>query len=73
VAWTCASPLAARLAIAWPAGSGKTSLLLLAGLERPAAGCICFARTDLAALDAEGLANQLGLQVGDRLRFEIMG
>jgi len=47
-----------RLAIAGPSGSGKTSLLLLlAGLERPAAGRICFAGTDLATLDANGLAD----------------
>jgi putative ABC transport system ATP-binding protein len=47
-----------RLAIAGPSGSGKTSLLLLlAGLERPAAGRICFAGTDLATLDADGLAD----------------
>jgi putative ABC transport system ATP-binding protein len=47
-----------RLAIAGPSGAGKTSLLLLlAGLERPAAGRICFGGTDLATLDADGLAD----------------
>jgi putative ABC transport system ATP-binding protein len=47
-----------RVAIAGPSGSGKTSLLLLlAGLERPAAGRIRFAGTDLATLDADGLAD----------------
>ena len=46
------------LAIAGPSGSGKTSLLLLlAGLERPAAGRMCFAGTDLATLAADGLAD----------------
>jgi putative ABC transport system ATP-binding protein len=47
-----------RVAIAGPSGSGKTSLLLLlAGLERPAAGRIRFAGADLAMLDADGLAD----------------
>ena len=47
-----------RVAIAGPSGSGKTSLLLLlAGLERPAAGRIHFEGTDLATLDADGLAD----------------
>jgi putative ABC transport system ATP-binding protein len=47
-----------RVAIAGPSGSGKTSLLLLlAGLERPAAGRIRFEGTDLAMLDADGLAD----------------
>jgi putative ABC transport system ATP-binding protein len=47
-----------RVAIAGPSGSGKTSLLLLlAGLERPAAGRIHFEGTDLAMLDADGLAD----------------
>jgi putative ABC transport system ATP-binding protein len=47
-----------RVAIAGPSGSGKTSLLLLlAGLERPAGGRIRVAGTDLATLDADGLAD----------------
>ena len=47
-----------RVAIAGPSGSGKTSLLLLlAGLERPAAGRIHFAGTDLATLGPDGLAD----------------
>ncbi|MCU0928197.1 MAG: ABC transporter ATP-binding protein [Burkholderiaceae bacterium] len=47
-----------RVAIAGPSGSGKTSLLLLlSGLERPAAGRIFFDGTDLATLDADGLAD----------------
>ena len=46
------------LAVVGPSGSGKTSLLLLlAGLERPAAGRIHFEGTDLATLDADGLAD----------------
>lgn len=47
-----------RVAIAGPSGSGKTSLLLLlSGLERPAAGRIRIAGTDLASLDSDGLAD----------------
>ena len=47
-----------RVAIAGPSGSGKTSLLLLlSGLERPAAGRIRIDGTDLATLDADGLAD----------------
>jgi len=46
------------VAIAGPSGSGKTSLLLLlSGLERPAAGRIRIDGADLAALDADGLAD----------------
>jgi putative ABC transport system ATP-binding protein len=46
------------IAVVGPSGSGKTSLLLLlAGLERPAAGRIHFEGTDLATLDADGLAD----------------
>jgi len=46
------------VAVAGPSGSGKTSLLLLlSGLERPAAGRIRIDGTDLAALDADGLAD----------------
>lgn len=47
-----------RLAIAGPSGSGKSSLLLLlAGLERPAAGRIAIDGTDLATLNADGMAD----------------
>jgi putative ABC transport system ATP-binding protein len=47
-----------RVAIAGPSGSGKTSLLLLlSGLERPVAGHIRIDGTDLATLDADGLAD----------------
>jgi putative ABC transport system ATP-binding protein len=46
------------VAVAGPSGCGKTSLLLLlAGLERPAAGRIRFDGTDLARLDADALAD----------------
>jgi putative ABC transport system ATP-binding protein len=47
-----------RVAIAGPSGSGKSSLLLLlAGLERPMAGRIRIAGTDLATLDRDALAD----------------
>ncbi|MBL0917158.1 MAG: ABC transporter ATP-binding protein [Hydrogenophaga sp.] len=54
-----------RLAIAGPSGSGKSSLLLLlAGLERPAAGRIAIDGTDLATLDADGLADLRRERIG---------
>lgn len=47
-----------RVAIAGPSGSGKTSLLLLlSGLERPAAGDIRIDGTSLGTLDADALAD----------------
>jgi putative ABC transport system ATP-binding protein len=47
-----------RVAIAGPSGSGKTSLLLLlAGLERPAAGRVFFDDVALDSLDADALAD----------------
>ncbi len=46
------------LAVVGPSGSGKTSLLLLlAGLERPAAGRISLAGLELGAQDADTLAD----------------
>jgi putative ABC transport system ATP-binding protein len=46
------------VAVAGPSGSGKSSLLLLlAGLERPGAGRIVVAGTDLATLDRDALAD----------------
>ncbi|MFP8834759.1 ABC transporter ATP-binding protein [Hydrogenophaga sp. XSHU_21] len=54
-----------RLAIAGPSGSGKSSLLLvLAGLERPASGRIAIGGTDLARLDADGLADLRRERIG---------
>jgi putative ABC transport system ATP-binding protein len=54
-----------RVAIAGPSGSGKTSLLLLlSGLERPAAGRIRIAGTDLASLDSDGLADLRRERIG---------
>lgn len=47
-----------RVAIAGPSGSGKTSLLLLlAGLERPAAGRVFFDGVALDSLDSDALAD----------------
>jgi len=46
------------VAVAGPSGSGKTSLLLLlSGLERPAAGRVEVAGTDLAELSRDALAD----------------
>ena len=46
------------VAVAGPSGSGKTSLLLLlAGLERPAAGRVLLEGTDLASLGRDALAD----------------
>jgi putative ABC transport system ATP-binding protein len=54
-----------RVAIAGPSGSGKTSLLLLlSGLERPAAGRIRIDGIDLGTLDADGLADLRRDRVG---------
>ena len=53
------------LAIVGPSGSGKTSLLLLlSGLERPAAGEVLLAGTPLSTLDADGLADLRRDRVG---------
>ncbi|MDO9094148.1 MAG: ABC transporter ATP-binding protein [Rubrivivax sp.] len=47
-----------RVAVAGPSGSGKSSLLLLlAGLERPAAGSVMLDGLDLATLDRDALAD----------------
>jgi len=51
-------PAGQSVAVAGPSGSGKTSLLLLlAGLERPGAGVVRMAGTDLATLDRDALAD----------------
>ncbi len=54
-----------RVAIAGPSGSGKTSLLLLlSGLERPAAGRIRIDGIDLGQLDGDGLADLRRERIG---------
>jgi putative ABC transport system ATP-binding protein len=54
-----------RIAITGPSGSGKTSLLLLlSGLERPTAGRIRIAGTELADLNADALADLRRDQLG---------
>jgi putative ABC transport system ATP-binding protein len=51
-------PAGQRLAVVGPSGSDKSSLLLLlAGLERPAAGRVRVADVDLATLDRDALAD----------------
>lgn len=48
-----------------PSGSGKSTLLMvMAGLERPDAGAVSIAGTDLGRLDEDGLARFRGRQVG---------
>ncbi len=54
-----------RVAIAGPSGSGKTSLLLLlSGLERPAAGRIRIDGVDLGSLNSDGLADLRRERIG---------
>jgi len=51
-------PRGQRVAITGPSGSGKTSLLLLlAGLERPAAGTVAIDGLRLDTLDSDALAD----------------
>jgi putative ABC transport system ATP-binding protein len=51
-------PAGQSVAVTGPSGTGKTSLLLLlAGLERPAAGSVCFDGQRLDALDRDALAD----------------
>jgi putative ABC transport system ATP-binding protein len=46
-----------RVALVGPSGSGKSTLIMvIGGLERPSAGRVVIAGTDLAALDEDGLA-----------------
>ena len=48
-----------------PSGSGKSTLLMvMAGLERPDAGKVLVAGSDLGALDEDGLARFRGRNVG---------
>jgi putative ABC transport system ATP-binding protein len=48
-----------------PSGSGKSTLLMvMAGLERPDAGCVRIAGEDLGSLDEDGLARFRGKSVG---------
>jgi len=52
------------VAIAGPSGSGKTSLLLLlCGPDKPVAGHVRVAGSDLSTLDANGLADDTGFVV----------
>jgi len=54
-----------RIAIVGPSGSGKTTLIvLLAGLERPAAGCVSLDGVRLDALSADALADMRRDHVG---------
>ncbi len=51
-------PRGQRVAVVGPSGSGKTSLLLLlAGLEQPAAGRVLLDGQDLSTLDRDALAD----------------
>ncbi len=46
-----------RVSVVGPSGSGKTTMLMvIAGLERPTAGRVRVAGTDLGTLDEDGLA-----------------
>ena len=58
------------VAIVGPSGSGKTTLLvLLAGLERPNAGCIEFDGVDITGLDGDALADIRRDRVGIVFQF----
>jgi len=53
------------VSVVGPSGAGKTTLLMIiAGLERPSAGTVRVAGTDLAGLDEDGLARFRREQVG---------
>lgn len=53
------------VAVTGPSGTGKTTLLLLlAGLESPDSGSVVIGGTDLATLDADGLADLRRDQLG---------
>ena len=53
------------VALVGPSGSGKSTLMMvMAGLERPSAGRVELAGSDLAALDEDGLARLRRAQIG---------
>jgi len=53
------------LAIVGPSGSGKSTLLNIAGsLEPPSSGSVLYQGTDLASLDAAGLAQHRSQELG---------
>src|SRR6185312_7949506 len=53
------------VALVGPSGSGKSTLMMvMAGLERPSAGRVELAGSDLAALDEDGLARLRRAEIG---------
>jgi lipoprotein-releasing system ATP-binding protein len=62
---SCAVPAGSSLSVTGESGCGKTTLLnLLAGLERPDRGAVCWAGEPIGSLGAGALARRRGAFIG---------